>query len=68
MPEDSPEDSPMDVAACLAAIDRSEAEIKAWAVLDRKAGSNSSGALAGMAVGVKDIIDVAGMALSLIHI
>lgn len=62
MPEDLPEDSPMDVAACLAAIDRSDAEIKAWAVLDRKAASNSSGALAGMAVGVKDIIDVAGMA------
>ena len=59
------EDLPMDVVACLAAIDRTDADIKAWAVIDKQAASSGSdtlsGPLYGMVVGIKDIIDVAGM-------
>ncbi len=52
-----------DVSACLAAIDKTEPQLKAWVELDRDARpQNTHGPLAGIAVGIKDIIDVAGMA------
>ena len=52
-----------DVSACLAAIDKTELQLKAWVELDRDARpQNTHGPLAGIAVGIKDIIDVAGMA------
>jgi len=51
------------VSACLAAIDKTEPQLKAWVALDRNARpQNTHGSLAGIAVGIKDIIDVAGMA------
>ena len=61
-------DGSRDVSACLAAIDKTEPQIKAWVELDRNARpqnirpQNAYGPLAGIAVGIKDIIDVAGMA------
>ena len=52
-----------DVSACLAAIGKTEPQLKAWVELDRNARpQNTHGPLAGIAVGIKDIIDVAGMA------
>ena len=51
-----------DVSACLAAIDRSDPQLKAWVAVDREATSqNLNGPLAAIAVGIKDIIDVAGL-------
>ena len=51
------------VSACLAAIDKTEPQLGAWVELDRNARpQNTHGPLAGIAVGIKDIIDVAGMA------
>ena len=50
------------LAACLAAIAAREAEVRAWEHVDRGAApSRAGGALAGVPVGVKDIVDVAGM-------
>ena len=52
-----------DVSACLAAIDKTDPQLKAWVELDRNAQpQNTHGSLGGIAVGIKDIIDVAGMA------
>ena len=52
-----------DVSACLAAIDKTDPQLKAWVELDRSAQpQNTHGSLGGIAVGIKDIIDVAGMA------
>ena len=52
-----------DVSACLAAIDKTDPQLKAWVELDRNAQpQNTYGSLGGIAVGIKDIIDVAGMA------
>ena len=48
-------------AACLAAIDAREAEVRAWTHVDRATAPSVDGPLAGLAVGVKDIVDVAGM-------
>ncbi|MGC6474813.1 MAG: amidase family protein, partial [Candidatus Puniceispirillaceae bacterium] len=51
-----------DISACLAAIERSDPQLKAWVVVDTKAASqNLNGPLACIAVGIKDIIDVAGL-------
>lgn len=49
------------LAACLAAIDAREAGVCAWTHVDRAAAPSADGPLAGLAVGVKDIVDVAGM-------
>lgn len=50
-----------DISACLAAIEHSDPQLKAWVVVDTKAASqNPNGSLADIAVGIKDIIDVAG--------
>ena len=51
-----------DISARLAAIDKTEPQLKAWVELDRNAQpQNTFGSLGGIAVGIKDIIDVAGM-------
>ena len=51
-----------DISACLAAIERSDPQLKAWVVVDKEAASqNLNGPLACVAVGIKDIIDVAGL-------
>ncbi|MGB2487033.1 MAG: hypothetical protein ACPIDR_07585, partial [Candidatus Puniceispirillaceae bacterium] len=51
-----------DISACLAAIEYSDPQLKAWVVVDTKAASqNPNGPLADIAVGIKDIIDVAGL-------
>ena len=51
-----------DISACLAAIERSDPQLKAWVAVDTKAASqNLNGPLACIAVGIKDIIDVAGL-------
>ena len=49
------------LAACLAAIGAREAAVRAWTHVDRAAAPSVDGPLAGLAVGVKDIVDVAGM-------
>lgn len=51
-----------DISTCLAAIDSTEPHLKAWVVIDKDAQPQTpNGALAGVAIGIKDIIDVAGM-------
>jgi Asp-tRNA(Asn)/Glu-tRNA(Gln) amidotransferase A subunit family amidase len=49
------------VAACLARIDERDASIGAWAYVDRTPKVSSEGPLHGICVGVKDVLDVAGM-------
>jgi Asp-tRNA(Asn)/Glu-tRNA(Gln) amidotransferase A subunit family amidase len=53
----------LNAAEALARIDRSDAELRAWAYVDRAAvrAVAAEGPLAGMPFGVKDIIDVCGM-------
>lgn len=48
------------LAECLARIDARDKDVNAWAYLDRAA-AGGSGPLAGIVLGVKDVIDVAGM-------
>lgn len=50
----------MGVAECLGRIDARDAEVRAWAYVDRAA-TGGEGPLAGVVLGVKDVIDVAGM-------
>ncbi|MCX7863921.1 MAG: amidase [Novosphingobium sp.] len=50
----------MSLAECLARIDLRDAEVRGWAWIDRSARAGE-GPLAGLVVGVKDVIDVAGM-------
>ncbi len=50
----------MGLAECLARIDARYKDVNAWAYLDRAA-AGGSGPLAGVVLGVKDVIDVAGM-------
>lgn len=50
----------MRVAECLGRIDARDAEVRAWAYVDRAA-TGGEGPLAGVVLGVKDVIDVAGM-------
>lgn len=50
----------MGVAECLGRIDARDAEVRAWAHVDRAA-TGGEGPLAGVVLGVKDVIDVAGM-------
>lgn len=50
----------MGLAECLARIDARDKDVHAWAFLDREA-AGGSGPLAGVVLGVKDVIDVAGM-------
>lgn len=50
------------LAACLDAIAAREPVVRAWRHVDREAApSEASGLLAGVPVGIKDLIDVAGM-------
>lgn len=51
------------IEACLAAIAAREPTVRAWAHIERGAAAPArpGGALAGVPVGVKDIVDVAGM-------
>lgn len=50
----------MRVAECLGRIDARDADVRAWAYVDRAA-TGGAGPLAGVVLGVKDVIDVAGM-------
>lgn len=50
----------MGVAKCLSRIDARDAAVRAWAYVDRAA-TGGEGPLAGVVLGVKDVIDVAGM-------
>lgn len=50
----------MRVAECLGRIDARDADVRAWAYVDRAA-TGGEGPLAGVVLGVKDVIDVAGM-------
>lgn len=50
----------MGLAECLARIDARDRDVQGWSHLDRAA-RGGEGALAGVVVGVKDVIDVAGM-------
>lgn len=50
----------MRVAECLGRIDARDADVRAWAYVDRAA-TSGEGPLAGVVLGVKDVIDVAGM-------
>lgn len=50
----------MGVAECLARIDARDSAVHAWSYVDRSA-VGGSGPLAGVVLGVKDVIDVAGM-------
>jgi len=50
----------MPLTGCLARIDARDAEVRGWAWLDRTA-TGGEGPLAGLVVGAKDVIDVAGM-------
>lgn len=50
----------MALADCLARIDARDPQVRGWAWIDRAA-SGGDGPLAGLVVGVKDVIDVAGM-------
>jgi Asp-tRNA(Asn)/Glu-tRNA(Gln) amidotransferase A subunit family amidase len=48
---------------CLARIEARDAEVRGWAYLDKTA-SVGAGPLAGVVLGVKDVIEVAGMPTS----
>lgn len=50
----------MGLAECLARIDARDADVRAWSYLDRAA-QGGDGPLAGVVLGVKDVIDVVGM-------
>ena len=50
----------MGVAECLSRIDARDSAVRAWAYVDRAA-TGGEGPLAGVVLGVKDVIDVAGM-------
>ena len=50
----------MSVAECLSRIDARDSAVRAWAYVDRAA-TGGEGPLAGVVLGVKDVIDVAGM-------
>lgn len=50
----------MGLAEALARVDARDAEVRAWSFIDRAA-RGGDGALSGIVVGVKDVIDVAGM-------
>ncbi len=50
----------MGLAECLARIDARDPQVRAWAHIDRQAQSGD-GPLADVVLGVKDVIDVAGM-------
>lgn len=50
----------MTLETCLARIEARDAEVRGWAYLDRTARAGA-GPLAGVVLGVKDVIDVAGM-------
>lgn len=50
----------MALEACLARIEARDSVVHGWAYLDRSA-SGGTGPLAGLVLGVKDVIDVAGM-------
>ena len=50
----------MGLAECLARIDVRDPAVRAWAHIDREA-KGGAGPLAGVVLGVKDVIDVAGM-------
>lgn len=50
----------MGLAECLSRIDARDQDVRAWAFIDRSVVSGE-GSLAGVVVGVKDVIDVAGM-------
>src|SRR5256885_12140918 len=49
------------VQVALRRIDTVEARLQAWVEVDRNAKGASSGPLAGVPVGIKDIFDVAGL-------
>ena len=49
------------VAACLARIDERDALIGAWTYVDRAPHVPAKGTLQGVCVGVKDVLEVAGM-------
>lgn len=49
------------LAACYDRIAARDADVRAWAYLDPAATASHPGPLAGLAIGVKDVIDVAGM-------
>lgn len=51
----------LDVATCLARIDERNASIGAWSYVDRAPQVPDHGALQDVCVGVKDVLDVAGM-------
>lgn len=50
----------MGVSECLGRIDARDTEVRAWAYVDRAA-TGGEGPLGGVVLGVKDVIDVAGM-------
>src|SRR5512143_1285830 len=50
----------MSLADCLARIAVRDAAVRAWTYVDRNA-AGGAGPLAGVVLGVKDVIDVAGM-------
>ena len=50
----------MGLQQCLARIDERDASVHGWAYLDRTA-TGGPGPMAGVVLGVKDVIDVAGM-------
>ncbi len=50
----------MGLAKCLARIEARDAAVRGWAYID-KAAAAGKGPLAGLVLGVKDVIDVAGM-------
>jgi len=50
----------MALSDCLARIDARDAVVRGWAYVDRSA-QGGAGPLAGLVLGVKDVIDVAGM-------
>jgi Asp-tRNA(Asn)/Glu-tRNA(Gln) amidotransferase A subunit family amidase len=50
----------MALSDCLARIDERDAEVRGWAYIDRHA-IGGTGPLSGLVLGVKDVIDVAGM-------
>lgn len=50
----------MGLRECLARIDARDASVRGWTFIDREA-TGGAGPLAGVVVGVKDVIDVAGM-------
>ncbi|MGE3690037.1 MAG: amidase [Novosphingobium sp.] len=50
----------MSLETCLARIDARDAQVRAWSFIDHEA-AGGAGPLAGAVLGVKDVIDVAGM-------